>query len=143
MRRVSAFGVLIGGITDIFTSTVLGVPAIVYVHLTYHPIPGSGGAIKILFSNPWLVGTIYLTGFAGSILGGYVAGWIAKHDQLLNGLLSSFLCVALAIHSIVSGKSPALYADVSALVTSPIFGLLGGYLRYRRTSNADLVGVNE
>ncbi len=143
MRKVSVVGVLVGGATDIFTSTVLAIPAIVYVHLRYHPIPGTGSAIKILFSNPWLVATMYLTGFAGSILGGYVAGWIARHDQLLNGLLSSFLCVGFAIHSVVSGKSLALYADVSALVTSPIFGLLGGYLRYRRTSSADLIGVNE
>ena len=55
---------------------------------------------------------------------------IAKHDELLNGLLSSFLCTAIGVYSVFSGKdSPSLRVQIFLLTAAPAFAFLGGYLR--------------
>ncbi len=55
---------------------------------------------------------------------------MAKHDELLNGVLSSFLCTAIGIYSVMSGKeSESLIVQVFLLAAAPVFALLGGYLR--------------
>jgi hypothetical protein len=71
-----------------------------------------------------------LVGCGLLLLGGYVAAWLAKHDELLNGALSSFLCVVLGIFTIFSGKDlNPLWVQLLMLVASPLLGLLGGSLR--------------
>jgi len=70
---------------------------------------------------------------ACSVLGGYIAARLAKHDELLNGLLSSFLCVSLAVYTIASGKDTnTLWVQIFLLVASPAFALLGGDLMRRQ-----------
>jgi hypothetical protein len=62
-----------------------------------------------------------------------VAAWLAKHDELLNGGLSSFLCVFLGIYTMVSGKDPsALWVQTLLLLASPVFALIGGELMRRQ-----------
>jgi putative membrane protein (TIGR04086 family) len=86
-------------------------------------------------ATPWLYGTQLLLGLACSVLGGYVAAWLAKHDELLNGGLSSLLCAAIGIYSIASGKdSHAPSVQVLMLISAPVCGFLGGYLRLRQRS---------
>jgi ABC-type Mn2+/Zn2+ transport system permease subunit len=81
---------------------------------------------------PLYVGEL-LVGLACSALGGYIAARIAKHDELLNGLLSSFLCVALGIYTMASGKDTnALWLQILLLVASPACALLGGALMRRQ-----------
>ena len=73
-----------------------------------------------------------LVGLACSVLGGYVAAWLAKHDELLNGVLSSVLCVALSVYTISTGKdSKPHWLQVLLLVASPLLALLGGDLMRR------------
>jgi hypothetical protein len=68
-----------------------------------------------------------LIGLFCSVLGGYVAAWLAKHDELLNGSLSSLLCVALGIYTIAMGRDPnALCAQMLLLVANPAMALVGG-----------------
>ena len=72
---------------------------------------------------------LLLVGLACSVLGGYVAAWLAKHDELLNGGLSSFLCVGLGIYTMASGKdSDAMWVQILMLIASPILALIGGIL---------------
>jgi hypothetical protein len=74
-----------------------------------------------------------LVGLACSVLGGYVAAWLAKHDELLNGALSSFLCILLAVYAIASGKDTnAAWVRILLFVASPAFALLGGDLTRRQ-----------
>jgi len=40
-----------------------------------------------------------------SVLGGYVSARIAKHDELLNGALSSILCVGGGTYAVISGSA--------------------------------------
>jgi hypothetical protein len=55
------------------------------------------------------------------------------HDELLNGALSSFLCVAIGIYSIASEKTGC---KSSSLISAPVCGVFGGYLRVRQRVRA-------
>jgi hypothetical protein len=135
--KVSLKGVLIGGIADVVSSSLLGIPLAVYalskVDVAHTPKDQLGSAIvAVSQGTPWLYGTQLLVGLACSVLGGYVAAWLAKHDQLLNGALSSFLCTAIGIYSIASGKdSNARWVQILILISAPVCGFFGGYLRVR------------
>jgi hypothetical protein len=136
--KISLKGVLIGGIVDVVSSSLLGVPLAVYalskVDLVHTPKDQLGPAIAaVSHRTPWLYGMQLLLGLTCSILGGYVASWLAKHDELLNGTLSSFLCIAIGIYSIASGRdSNAHWVQFLILVSAPICGFFGGYLRVRQ-----------
>ncbi len=129
---VSFIGVATGGITDVVASTFLAIPLIIYLVVRYHPSPAPGGSpavAALMHSSVWMYGQLAI-GLGCSLLGGYVAARIAKHDELLNGLLSSFLCVAFGIYSVLAGKDfQPMLAQVFLLAAAPVFAFLGGYLR--------------
>jgi hypothetical protein len=135
MERLSVKGVLIGAIVDVVTSVMMGIPFAVYatlrLDLAHIPKDQIGPATTAaIHGSTGLYLAELLVGCACSVLGGYVAAWLAKHDELLNGALSSFLCVALGIFTISSGKDwNALWVQLLMLVASPLLGLLGGFLR--------------
>lgn len=138
--KISLKGVLIGGIVDVLSSSLLGVPLAIYavskVDLAHTPREQLGSAVAaVSHATPWLYGTQLLLGLACSVLGGHVAAWLASHDELLNGALSSFLCLAIGIYSIASGKdSHTLWVQILMLISAPVCGFLGGYLRLRQRS---------
>jgi hypothetical protein len=134
MGRVSIKGVLIGGIVDVVTSVVLGLPFAIYamskVDLSNVPSTQASAAVTAAIHGkpPLYVGQL-LVGLACSMLGGYVAAWLAKHDELLNAGLSSFLCVVLGIYTIALGKdSSALWVQLLLLLANPTLALIGGIL---------------
>jgi hypothetical protein len=138
MSRISIKGVLIGGVVDIVSSFVLGFPfaiyAIIKLHVSHMQSDRAATSVTAAIHGnlPLYIGQL-LVGLACSVLGGYVAAWLAKHDELLNGALSSFLCVALGIYTMVSGKdSNALWVQVLLLVASPTFALVGGEMMRRQ-----------
>jgi hypothetical protein len=76
-----------------------------------------------------------------SVLGGYIAAWLSKHDELLNGTLSSYLCISIGILAISFGKDPhPLIVQLALLTSSPFLSLLGGYLRLRQKSHQLTLG---
>jgi hypothetical protein len=131
--RVSVVAVVIGGITDVLATNILAIPLVVYVVMKYgvsHTSVAAAAIVSAIHSNLWLYGSQLAIGISCSALGGYVAAKIAKHDELLNGLLSSFLCVAIGVYSIVLGKgSQSVPVQILLLISSPAFALLGGYFR--------------
>jgi hypothetical protein len=147
MRKLSLIGVLIGGITDIVATNILALPIIGYVMLTHADLahlPSNQVAPAIVTalhaSNPLNVLQI-LVGSVCSILGGYVGARVAKHDELLNGALTSVLCLAFGIYSLSGGsRSTSISLSLMSFVASPALGILGGYLRLRqsRANNAML-----
>src|ERR1700730_16739332 len=86
--RVSFVGVVIGGIVDVFASSLLALPLVIYVMVRYELLDAPKGSAAIassIHSSAWLYGLQLAIGLACSALGGYVAAWIAKHNELLNG----------------------------------------------------------
>jgi hypothetical protein len=140
MSKVSVKAVFVGGITDIASTFILGIPLLIifviakvdFAHLPKDQVQGAVAAS--IHGNTLLYAILLLVGAACSVLGGYVAAWLAKHNELLNGSLSSFLCVALGLYSLGAGKeSGTLPVNLLELLASPILGLLGGYLRLTQT----------
>jgi hypothetical protein len=135
MSKLSLKGIVLGGLTDIGASGILGFPVIAFlmakIDLIHTPKEQVQAAVQAaLHANTPLYLLQLLIGAACSVLGGYVGARLAKHDELLNGSLTSFLCVALGIYTLVTrtgSASPLL--EVAGFVASPALGLLGGYLR--------------
>jgi len=135
MTKVSVKGVLIGAIVDVVASGIAGVPLVLYVmtQMGFTDAPtgqDQAAAVTSLVRADTTLHSIQLAlGLACSILGGYVAARIAKHDEVLNGALSSFLCILLGIYSAASGKALESPAE-RALLFAASFGAaaLGGFL---------------
>jgi hypothetical protein len=150
MGKLSLKGIVLGGLTDIVASVILGFPVIAFlmakIDLTHTPKEQVQATVHAaLQANTPLYVLQLLIGAACSVLGGYVGARLAKHYELLNGSLTSFLCVALGIYTLVTrtGSGSPLLEWVS-FVASPAFGLLGGYLRFsqkRGPAQPEPVGI--
>jgi hypothetical protein len=132
MAKVSIKGVLIGGVSDIIVTYVLTFPFLLFVMIRFdlHKNLPPGTLAATIRSHWALLAVQLLIGCFSSAVGGYVAAWLAKHDELLNGLLSSYLCLSIGLYSIFAGKgSDPLPVYLLALIVSPACSLLGGYIR--------------
>ena len=85
MKRISLKGVIVGNIIDILATNIV-------VLITSKPVGSIVGA------NPHILAESgafkILSGILGgpcSVSGGYVAARLARHDELLNGALSSII----------------------------------------------------
>ena len=135
--RISIKGVLIGGIVDVVTSGVLGLPFAIYamsrVDVSNTPSSQVSKAVTtFVYAHPALHAGELLVGLICSVLGGLVAAWLAKRDEVLNGGLSSFLCVTLGIYAVTTGRdSNPHWLQLLLFCASPLAGALGGDLMRR------------
>jgi hypothetical protein len=130
MNRISLKGVVIGNIVDIVSTNIAILPIMIYILISSGPSGATADSITQVLkaSTVFSVSSIIL-GALCSVLAGYVSAQIAKHDEVLNGALSSILCVAGGVYSALSG-STALH--LSLLPLGPVLGALGGYLNSRQ-----------
>jgi len=141
MPRISIRSVLVGAVVDVLSSVVLGLPLAIYAmsktDLAAIPRTQASAAVTTaIHGNPVLYIGQLLVGLLCSMLGGCVAGWLAKHDELLNAGLSSFLCLALGVHTLASGRdSNPLWSTILLVFASPLAAVIGGawMKRVRRT----------
>jgi hypothetical protein len=146
MRNVSLHAVSIGGLADV-AGTFLSVLAVTVVTVALGissalgssgPIESSGGLAAVgggILIPTFVLGTLW------SIIGGYIAAFVAKRDEALHGALSSYFCVALGIYGLFAGHgSIPLWMHVFGFTASPALGALGGLLRARQTSRAQADG---
>ena len=137
MARISIKGVLVGGVTDVGLSTLLGIPfavwAVLETGIARTPKDQIHSAVSAFMHRPMIFASEMLIGFGCSILGGYVAARLAKHDELLNGCLSAILCIAGGIWLLATHQnSDPIWQQILELIASPLLGLLGGYLRLKQ-----------
>lgn len=142
MKKISIKAVLIGGVVDVFSPAILALPLTLYVmsrlDVTHIPQDRLSAAVTAaMHGNPLIYGIQLALGMAGSALGGYVAGLIARHDHMLNGALSSWLCLAIGVYTLSAGKnSHSLTMEILMLASSPVLALCGGYIASRRSARA-------
>ena len=130
MNRISLKGVVIGNIVDIVSTTIAVLPIMMYVLISSGPSGDTADSItQVLMASSVLRVSSIILGALCSVLAGYVSARIAKHDEVLNGALSSILCVAGGVYSAFSG-SAALHLFL--LPVGPVLGALGGYLYSRQ-----------
>jgi hypothetical protein len=135
MKRVAPGGVLLGAVVDVVGSLVFGfsfaIAAVIILHHFHVPH-------AVVLRSVTLCAIEVLIGLGFSVLGGYVAAWVAKHDELLNGCLASFLCVAWGAWTFATEhESTSLWWQLLLLIAGPVFSLLGGYLRLRKSRGRD------
>jgi len=128
MHRVSLKGVVMGNITDIVATYIVMLPLMIYFAVSSGLPP-----VKIFKESTVLYVSYAILGGVCSVLGGYVSARIAKHDELLNGALSSILCVGGGMYAVISGSAADdLWMHLVFLPLSPALGALGGFLRTAR-----------
>lgn len=139
MRKISIKGVLIGGVLDVVLSAILGVPLVIFVIASrgIGRLPKDQmrrALVMAIHGTPSLYAVQLFIGAISTVLGGFVAARLARHDHILNGLLSSAVCMAIGVYSIMTGKSsePLVGQLVLLLVITPLCGATGGYLAQPR-----------
>jgi hypothetical protein len=134
MKKISFKGVVIGAIIDIVSSNLLFIPLLVFASVKYNlaSVPKAQIATELarhLHGDSVMFGLQVLTGCSCSLLGGYVAARVAKHDGVLNGALSSFLCVSCGIYAMFASTiAIPLWQHLLFLPLSPALAAFGGYL---------------
>jgi len=138
MMKLSPKGIVIGGLVDVALSVVIGVALSLYV------VVSRGLAVRdervhaaiaaAIQSSIWLYSAQLATGVACSVLGGYVAAGIARHDKLVNGILASWLCVGIGESCLFAVTVPGSWLPrVVCIAITPLWYLLGAFLRTKRT----------
>lgn len=136
MKRISLKGVVIGNITDIVLTSIVVPLVTMYILISSGAAQdaASSATQAVMASDVFWVSSSLL-GALCSVLGGYVSARIAKHDDVLNGALSSILCVGLSVYALVSGNAGGhVGLHLVFLPLSPILGAVGGYLISRRNA---------
>lgn len=151
-KKVSILGFVIGAIVDILGTNIWGVFMTVLVMIGFNlvqlatssPAEATAKVLNIFQTNPLIFSINLIVGAMFSILGGYIGALIAKHDELLNGALSSFLCVLSGICGLITGSHPIskVLLELLAFIISPLLGMLGGYLRLKQKSRKQLQTVS-
>lgn len=134
MNRVSFKGVVIGNIVDILSTNLAIYPVTILVFI----VSGSAAAElaasdpRALMASNLFKALSFTFGALSSVLGGYVSGRLAKHDDILNGALSSILCMGFGVYAMFGGRG-GLGTQLAFIASSPVLGAVGGYLSMRHT----------
>ncbi len=138
MNRLSAKAVIVGGLIDVLCSgffDVLLVSIFMARHGVLHAVgrQAHAAAASAMQASTPTQAAVLLIGLGSSTVGGFIAARLAGRNELVNGGCSAFLYILIGVLSISSGReSRSLTVQIIALVASPIFGLLGGYLELAR-----------
>ena len=108
--KVSIGGVILGGIVDVVLTNVLAIPLFAYAIAKHALLNVPKGQMEstlamCMLSDPVLLVGQWVVGLIGTVVGGFVAAWIAKRYEVLNGALSAWLCIAFGIYTIVIATS--------------------------------------
>jgi hypothetical protein len=137
MKRISIKGVAIGNIVDIVSTNLILFPLILYLVASSRtgspPDHATGSSTEILEGSTAFTFASSILGGLSSVLGGYVSARLAKHNEMLNGALSSIICVCISLYALISGRAVGhLWLYLVFLPLSPALGAFGGFLRLRQ-----------
>ena len=110
-------------------------PVMIYIVATSGLPPErlADSATAILKGSTSFLAWSSILGGLCSVLGGYVSARLSKHDEVLNGGLSSVLCIGSGVYALLSGAGH-VWLHLIFLPVSPALGALGGFLRVRRVT---------
>jgi len=138
MRRLAIRSIIVGGLVDVFASNFFGtisqVVVLLILSIRHTSLEDAPAATRVIVAGSALFFAAQLViGALCSVLGGYIAARLARHDERLNGAFSSVLSVVSGIVVIAIGHNPEHFIQhVLILPLKPIFGYAGGYLRERQ-----------
>jgi hypothetical protein len=128
MSDLSVKGVLLGALSGFALMGVMTFGCLVaVVKLTGAETgPELSHVVDTSWAAFWI---IQVLGIGALIVTGYMAAWIAKRGELLNGVLASWLLIATTVFSLPSLPSPATSDAVITVIMAITFCFLGGFLR--------------
>ncbi len=137
MSKLSLKAAIIGGIVDMLSTYLLVVIALfVFIVATglvsagHQPPQGLSDMVVRSVQNGPIHVLLICLGCLCSVFGGYVAARIAKHDELLNGAASAWLCVLVGLFGFASVQDGGqIVRHIASEVAAPLLGLFGGYIR--------------
>lgn len=134
MSSISIKGIVIGNLVALGTTLALGIALAVVLAAPYE-MEDFEKAAEIMASEMGLAVGVGLTAMV-SMGAGYLAARVAGKGELINGLLSSVLAIAVSSYLIIEALACrpdelAIY-DLADLAAAPLFGLIGGYLRLQQ-----------
>lgn len=141
MRRISFLAILVGGTVSYLAPAIVAVPLAFLFGLRLVAATHSPAALQHeIISNPFYYYGILVLQLASSVLGGYLAGLTAQHDQVLNGLLSSLISVLVTtlFHSLDPHPFSIRLLKVIGIVAA---AGMGGYLRARKARQSRPVHI--
>jgi hypothetical protein len=128
--------VVVGCLVDIFSSTVAGVAFGMIVGIVLVVQGVRLEQIQQVFSNSAAVQFIgLLIGACGSILGGYVAAWMARQRELLHALATGIASLTIGIAMLsLQFLSPIpvaqpVWTTIMAFILTVPAAICGGWLR--------------
>jgi hypothetical protein len=139
MTKISVKAITIAGVVDIVATNITAIPVISFAMMsidrTNLTADQMQAAIMAAMKTNTLLHTVQMgLGTACSIFAGYLAGRIAKHDHVLNGALSAWLCVAFGVYALANNGPSSMLALLD-LVLAPAAGALGGYFMFLQARN--------
>jgi len=135
MPRFAIRSIIAGGLISVFVSSFLGAVSVVFVllllRIAHTPDERvSSVTTAIVHGSPAYIGAQLFIGAGCALLGGYIAARLARHDERLNGALSSVFGVASLVASIALGHDPEqLILQLLMMPVTVLAALSGGYLR--------------
>jgi hypothetical protein len=129
MYSVSVKGIVLGSLFDLVVSFVFGIVLIFVLTVSNGGNPDV--AMAAMNSGGWFAFQM-VVGFALTVIAGYLAAWIAGRGEMINGTLSAVFTMAIMIPMMAGQPLPwSMTVMVILYILTPLFGLLGGYLRWR------------
>ena len=130
MRRISFLALLVGGavsyVAPAIVAMLVGMGAGIWIAATTHSAPSITQTDIIL--NPYYYYGILVVQLICAFLGGHLAGVTARHDEALNGLLSSLAVVLISVSFHALDPHP-LAIHILKIAGIVLASALGGYAR--------------
>ena len=124
-RRINIKAVGLGVLTDVGGSLVLGLMfgVVMVVALAVQGVPQNGVSVRLQEPIFLIPGMIF--GFGFTLLGGFVAGRIAKQKQVLHGAIVGAISL---LFGLPFWTSIPMWYNLLALAGGIPLGMLGGYI---------------
>ena len=128
---ISIKGILVGLVCGFVLSLVGGMAMGFVMAVLYRP-----ESVEELMgiSSGTLTAPMFFMDAIISVATGYIAARVAGRGELINAALCNLIAAGLGMLMIMAGAPAAMMSGVILLVTEPLFGMLGGYIRLRQTA---------
>jgi hypothetical protein len=141
-KKFSFIGIVVGAIVDFVGSNIWGLIIMMFIVFKYRlvstpPSELTGAITSIMMHDPLIFSLNLLVGGGFTLLGGYVAAHIAKHNELLNGACAAIYCVGAGLFALFSGMDTyPIWLSLLFLLADPALGMLGGFLKAKQRAAA-------
>lgn len=133
MKDFSPKAVVFGVLTDIGGSAVFGGLVGLALGIALVTSDMSIDGVQGLQSSPWVLVPTFIIGITFTLLGGFVAGRVAKMRQVFHGGVTGVVSALIGLS--LSFGGPVAFTVLS-FVCAPPAAMLGGHLSRRRGDEA-------